>query len=152
MSASSDVNRASLHGVLNTVLLAQIDVAADNLDLVICALLIIALLLALLTFWYWRHTKPRPVVIEPKIAAPVPEAKADDASVLERALADDYDPDSVWADSPSPASNPIRGVGPRLVAVCWFAGDSLGWGFPPGVVDDDPESNDRRRVVGDYGA
>ena len=105
------------------VVIGQVEVAADNLDIVIYGLLVVALLLALLTFWYWRHTKPRPVVIpsatasaKPVVAAG-PTLAADDAAVLDRAMVEEFDPDSVWADSPplsplaaavlSPTATPI---------------------------------------------
>lgn len=105
-------------------LIGQVDLAADNLNIVIYGLLVVAALLAVLTIWYWRHTKPRPVVIESATGAasantpPVEEPVSDDA-IFERAMGDDFDPDSVWADSPetppTPAAEPVVPLGSKTV-------------------------------------
>ncbi len=96
-------------------LLGQVDLAADNLKLVIFGLLMVAALLALLTVWYWLRTKPSPVVITSSAssalagtasgstaagsASSAQPSVASDDDVFERAMGDDFDPDSVWADS-----------------------------------------------------
>lgn len=96
-------------------LFGQVDLAADNLKLVIFGLLMVAALLALLTVWYWLRTKPSPLVITSSAssaaagtaAAAASSAQASVASdddVFERAMGDDFDPDSVWADSATSAA------------------------------------------------
>ncbi len=97
-------------------ILGQVDLAADNLTIVIFGLLVVAALLALLTVWYWLRTKPRPLVIAASsgsassgLASAASKAQpsvAAEADVFERAMGDDFDPDSVWADSPA-ATAPV---------------------------------------------
>lgn len=87
--------------MLNSVPLAQISTAADNLNVVVYGLLIVAALLALLTIWYWRHTKPRPLVVTQRVSEQAP------GPISESPASDQFDPESVWAQPPPTSDDGI---------------------------------------------